>query len=103
MSDEPEPWHLQRNIPIALIGAILIQTGAFGWFWSDLSARVNGAVQSNIQQDARLTAAETAMNAQNVSSATTTAQLSAVRDSLQELKEQQAETNRLLRDIAGTP
>ena len=103
MTDQPEPWHLQRNIPIALIGAILMQTGAFGWFMSDLSARVDSAMNSNTQQDARLSAAEAALNAQNVSAATTAAQLSAVRDSLQELKDGVAETNRLLREQAAKP
>jgi hypothetical protein len=33
-------WHLDKKVPIALIGAILIQTGTFIWFMAHLDARV---------------------------------------------------------------
>lgn len=34
-------WHMDRRVPIALILAILGQTGAFGWWASSLNERVN--------------------------------------------------------------
>lgn len=57
-------------------------------------------------QSARLGAIESTLNSQAISSATLTAQLAAVRESLAELKSSQAETNRLLRNLSasdGTP
>jgi len=35
-----EPWHLDKQIPLALLGAILIQTGAAFWWASSISERV---------------------------------------------------------------
>lgn len=53
--------------------------------------------------DAKDAALESAMNSQAVGAATTAAQLVAVRESLADLKEAQAETNRLLRNLAPNP
>lgn len=36
-----EPWHLDKRIPLALIGAILIQTGAAFWWASSINERVS--------------------------------------------------------------
>ncbi len=47
----------------------------------------------------RIEAVERVANAQEVAAATASAQLTAVRESLAELKSAQAETNRLLRDV----
>jgi CHASE1-domain containing sensor protein len=33
-------WHLDRRVPIALIGAILLQSFAAGWFAAELNQRV---------------------------------------------------------------
>jgi hypothetical protein len=35
-----EPWHFDRRIPLALIGAILLQTGAAFWWASSINERV---------------------------------------------------------------
>lgn len=43
MTDVPadrQPWHLDKRVPLALIGAILIQTGGAFWFASSLNERV---------------------------------------------------------------
>lgn len=34
-------WHLDKKVPITLIGAILLQTFGFGWWASELSTRVS--------------------------------------------------------------
>lgn len=103
MSQTPDPangaWHLDKRIPLALIGAILMQTAAFGYWVGQISIRLDGTVELNNAQEQRLAAVESAANAQAVNAATTSAQLTAVRESLAEMKEAQAETNRLLRDI----
>jgi len=36
-----KPWHLDRQVPLALIGAILIQTGAAFWWASSINERVD--------------------------------------------------------------
>lgn len=104
MSQIPDPangaWHLDKRIPLAMIGAILMQTATFGFWIGQISNRLEAALETNRRQDVRLEAQENAVNNQAVSAATTTAQLSAVRESLLELKAAQAETIRLLREQA---
>lgn len=102
MSHIPDPangaWHLDKRIPLAMIGAILMQTAAFGFWIGQISHRLDSALETNRRQDTRLDAQETAVNTQAVSAATTAAQLNAVRESLLEVKAAQAETLRLLRE-----
>lgn len=42
--DHPK-WHVGREIPIALIFTIVIQTGAGIWFMSQLSSKVDRALE----------------------------------------------------------
>jgi hypothetical protein len=44
-------WHVDRRVPIATLGALLIQTAAVVWWASSLSERVN-----NLERQAVLTA-----------------------------------------------
>lgn len=101
VAEDTGAWHLDKRVPVALIFAIIIQTATAVWWMSDLSNRVDTAATVNDQQNSRIQAVEGVTNAQAVSAATTTAQLAAVRESLQEMKSAQAETNRLLRDLAS--
>jgi hypothetical protein len=93
-------WHLDKRIPIALIFTLIVQTAVAVWWLADLSSRVDSATAVNARQDAQITAAEAALNSQEVNAATTAAQLVAVRESLGELKEGQAELTRLLRELS---
>lgn len=98
---ETGAWHLDKRVPVALIFAIIIQTATAVWWVSGVSHRVDSAIAVNDQQNNRIQAVEGVTNAQAVSNATTSAQLAALRDSLTELKTAQAETNRLLRELAS--
>lgn len=40
-SDEDAKWHLDRRVPLAMILAIIMQTGTFIWWASSLTERVN--------------------------------------------------------------
>lgn len=40
MNQEDREWHLDKKVPIVIVGAILIQTFGVGWFFSNLSSRV---------------------------------------------------------------
>lgn len=100
--DVPDPangaWHLDKRIPIALIFSLIVQTATIVWWASNISSRLDRAVEVNSIQDNRLERAEAGLSAQAVSNATLTAQLTAVRESLLEVKNAQAETLRILRD-----
>lgn len=37
---EPEHWAVDRKIPLAIIGTVLVQTIAIGWWTSKLDSRV---------------------------------------------------------------
>lgn len=103
----PDPangaWHLDKRIPIALIFTLIVQSAGLVWWVSNIVHRLETAVETNTRQDARLNSVEAATNNQAVANATMTAQITAVRESLIELKSAQAETLRLLRDQAGNP
>lgn len=100
----PDPangaWHLDKRIPLAMIGAILMQTAAFGFWIGQISNRLDAALETNRQQDVRIEEQRNAVNSQAISAATTAAKLDAVRESLIEMKVEQTETNRLLRDLS---
>lgn len=93
-------WHLDKRIPLAMIGAILMQTAAFGFWIGQISNRLDAALETNRQQDVRIEEQRNAVNSMAVSAATTAAQLNAVRESLIEMKAEQTETNRLLRELS---
>jgi TolA-binding protein len=46
MTDKPEPWHLNKGIPIALIITILVQTGGIIWWASGIDERVTNNATS---------------------------------------------------------
>ena len=40
LRSQEEPWHFDKRIPLALIGTILVQTGAAFWWASSINERV---------------------------------------------------------------
>lgn len=97
MTEPREPWHLDRKVPLALIVTILLQTGLGVWWAAGLTSRVDRAMQVNDDQDARLRVVETTTQAQQVAAATITAQIGAMRETLEMVRQDQRETNDLLR------
>jgi Na+-transporting methylmalonyl-CoA/oxaloacetate decarboxylase gamma subunit len=94
-----DTWKIDRHIPIAVIFALLVQTGTFIWWMSALSSRVDTATEANARQDDEIAATEAALASQQVITATAAAELRAVRDSLGEVKEALADQSQLLREI----
>jgi TolA-binding protein len=92
-----EPWHLDRKVPLALIVTIILQTGLGIWWASGLTSRVDRAMQVNEDQDRRLRDVEGVAQAQQVVAASITAQISAMRDTLEMVRQDQREMNNLLR------
>lgn len=97
---ETKAWHVDRTINLSIVFLVVAQFAGGIWWVSGLSNRLDAAIVSNDRQDNRLGAIEGVMNAQAVGAATLTAQITAMRESLSELKDAQAETNRLLRNLA---
>lgn len=97
----PEAWHLDKRIPLALIFTLVVQAVVVIWYGSNLVRDVEAGAEMNVQQNARISLVEGATNAQAVGAATTAAQLTAVRESLNEMKAAQSEMTRLLRDIVA--
>lgn len=102
MTAPREPWHLDRKVPLALIVTILLQTGLGVWWAAGLTSRVDRAMQVNDDQDARLRDVETTTQAQQVAAATITAQIGAMRETLEMVRQDQRETNNLLRQYIET-
>ena len=102
MSGDREPWHLDRKVPLALIVTILLQTSLGVWWAASLTSRVDRAIQVNDDQDTRLRTVETTTQAQQVAAATITAQISAMRETLEMVRQDQRETNDLLRQYIQT-
>lgn len=88
---------------ILTIGAMVVSvTLAYGRLTAaDETINLRLAAQEAVANahGARISSTEGALNAQAVNNATLTAQLTALRESLSELKTSQAETNRLLRNL----
>lgn len=54
MNAAREPWHLDKRVPVVIVGAILAQTFGFGWWAATVSQRQE-------TNTARITALETAV------------------------------------------
>jgi len=46
----PQTWSIDRHIPLALIGAILFQSGIFIWWGAALSSRVEALERVALNQ-----------------------------------------------------
>lgn len=101
-NNEAKAWHVDRTINLSIVFLVVAQFAGGIWWVSGLSNRLDTAVIANDRQDARLGTLEGVLNAQAVSTATLTAQITAMRESLVDLKSAQAETNRLLRNLSTT-
>jgi len=56
---QKEPWHLDKRVPLALIGAILLQTFTIGFWVSSINERVT-ALES-FRSDSKDVAADIAV------------------------------------------
>jgi hypothetical protein len=87
MSDEVGPseqWHLDKKVPLAMIGAMVIQTVAIVWFAAKLDSRVGALEESDRRAEIRFSA------------------ISSDRDRLVRVEEKVSLTTELLREIKQT-
>lgn len=54
--ERSEQWHLDRKVPLAMIGAMIIQTVAVVWFASKLDSRVQSLEESDRRSEIRFNA-----------------------------------------------
>lgn len=97
-----EPWHLDRKVPLALIVTIVLQTGLGVWWAASLTGEVSRALATNDTQDGRLRDLEAVTQTQQVAAATINAQIGAMRETLEQVRQDQRETNSLLRQYLET-
>ena len=101
---EENHWTIDRRVPIALIAGLAVQFGAAVWWASAMDARMTGLEASDEGQAAQLDTLSADAQRMQVSAATVGAQLTAMRESLAEVKAGQRETNELLRRyLEGKP
>jgi hypothetical protein len=46
-----ESWHLDRRVPIAIIGALIMQTMLLGWWTSKVDSRIENLERSDMRTD----------------------------------------------------
>lgn len=88
MSDEP--WHLDRKVPIAILFGMFLQVATAIWWASGIDRIVT-------DHAARLRSMEQVSQQQQVAAATVAAQIGAIRETLDQVRQDQRETNDLLR------
>jgi Tfp pilus assembly protein PilO len=87
MPPQPEPWHLSRSVPLALIVTLAIQTAGMVWWASSLTAQVQ-------EQSRRLAALESSRDQ-------SAAILNALRSDVAVLRADAATAQRQLDRIVG--
>ena len=97
MSGQSEPWHLDKRVPIALIFTIALQTAAAIWWAANINSRLDFNEVSDASQDSRLQSLEQIVQSQQVAAAGVAAQIGAIRETLDQMRQDQRETNALLR------
>lgn len=94
---DPRPWHMDRNVTLGLIFAVLMQTAGAVWWASAMNAKVDQQAAILAEQGARLRTVEQSAQAQQIAGATVSAQIGAMRETLDQVRQDQRETNALLR------
>lgn len=98
---EKESWHLSKAVPVSLLIGMALQLGMGIWWASTLESRVTEAITQNVQQDVRLHDIEVDAQGQRVAAASVAAQLGAIKESMDQFRTDQRETNDLIRQLIG--
>lgn len=99
MPASQEHWSVDKRVPLALIFTVAVQTGVFIWWMAGLDQRVEQLGQSDAAQDARIMDVERVTQGQAVAAAGITAQIGAMRETLDQVRQDQRQTNDLLRQL----
>jgi len=94
-----EPWHMDKRVPVALIITIAFQTIGAGFWLGSLTADFNTLQQAQMETARRVDALTTTQNQQAVSSGRLEQDMAAIKETIGLLREDQRETNQLLRQM----
>jgi peptidoglycan hydrolase CwlO-like protein len=94
-------WHLDKKVPLALIFAMAAQIATAFWFASNIVGRVEHIEVSDEKQDGDIKDVKTGLQNIQVGAATLTAQITALKETLDEVRTNQHETNDLLRQLTS--
>lgn len=99
----PDPasgsWHLDRRVPLALIGTIVLQTSFGIWWAATLAGTVNNNAAHIQEMKTAISALEREVVSQGREDTSITRQLEATNASLDLLRQDVRVTNELLRQI----
>jgi len=83
MSNESEPWHLSKNVPITFILAIIIQSVGVVWFVSGLESSVNTNVRDIARHEIRIAEIEKTQQAMAILNARIDENIKAIREMME--------------------
>lgn len=98
-----EPWHLDRKIPIGLMLTLVLQLAIGVWWASQQEARLAQVQAQVADQGDRLHDVEAASQTARVGQAQLVEQIAGVKDAVDQLRQDQRETNDLLRQYFRSP
>jgi septation ring formation regulator EzrA len=99
MTEDREPWHLDKKVPIAMIFAILMQTVGAVWWAATINAAVTRQQEQIEAQGAEIDRLEGNATQQEVARARITQELQDVQKSLDRLEQGQSQMNDYLREL----
>lgn len=97
MPENPEPWHLDKRIPVALILTLLGQMAVAIWWARGVDNDVAALKASDAAQASDIRAVSATQQAQAVSAGMLSQDVQSIKDSIGLLREDQRETSQLLR------
>ena len=96
-------WHLDKRVPIALIFAIVMQTGAAFWWASSISSRVEQIEMRFNRSVERSAATDRQVQVNDRSIGVMASELKATNAQLERLYQSVNETNSLIRQLLSGP
>lgn len=99
MSTEAEgQWHLDKRVPVAIIFAILVQSGSMIWWASNMNARVENLEADRTEAEAREQVTTRTVSEQGRDIAVMVSQMQETNRQLERLYAQVEATNALIRE-----
>lgn len=92
-------WHLDKSVPLGIIFVLIVQMAGGIWFMSALNSQVAQIARANEIQDGRLDGVEKSAQNMAIAGATTTSQISAITDTLNQIRTDQRSQIQMLREI----
>ena len=96
MPPQPEPWHLSRSVPVALIVTLALQTAGMVWWASSLTAQVQ-------EQSRRIVALEAVRDQSAVVMAALRSDVAVLRSDAEAKRRQLDRIERLIERRADIP